>query len=201
MCYLCFYAFVEPKKTTLSIGCDKNIIYYKGYFSIVSHESLKKLGSRTGGTMRKQKYYSSGVTLIELVIGLAVVAILAAIALGSFEEYWDRADITDAKTDIFSLDVKINNYYTLNKTFPESLDDIGGAMEDPWGNPYRYTNIELDGVGKARKDHNLVPINSDYDLHSMGKDGESVSPLGAKASQDDIIRANDGTFIGLAEDY
>jgi general secretion pathway protein G len=35
----------------------------------------------------------------------------------------------------------------------------------------------------------------------MGKDGASVSPLTAKASRDDIVRANNGGFIGLAEDF
>ena len=52
-----------------------------------------------------------------------------------------------------------------------------------------------------RKDHRLVPINSDYDLYSMGKDGRSVSPLTARHSHDDIIRANDGDYVGLAKDY
>jgi general secretion pathway protein G len=44
-------------------------------------------------------------------------------------------------------------------------------------------------------------LNSDYDLYSMGEDGESVPPLTAKQSRDDIIRANNGGFIGLAADY
>jgi len=46
-----------------------------------------------------------------------------------------------------------------------------------------------------------VPINSDFDLWSMGPDGKSVPPLTAKASRDDIVRANDGTFYGWASDY
>jgi general secretion pathway protein G len=49
-----------------------------------------------------------------------------------------------------------------------------------------------------RKDRFLVPINSDFDLYSMGKDGESVPPLTAQKSRDDIIRANDGAYIGPA---
>jgi general secretion pathway protein G len=57
------------------------------------------------------------------------------------------------------------------------------------------------GNGKKRKDRNLVPLNSDYDLYSQGPDGNSVSPLTAAASQDDIIRANNGGFVGKAEDY
>ena len=52
-----------------------------------------------------------------------------------------------------------------------------------------------------RKDHNLHPLNSEFDLYSFGKDGQSQSPLTAKASRDDVIWARDGGFVGLAEDY
>ena len=57
------------------------------------------------------------------------------------------------------------------------------------------------GKGKLRKDKFLVPLNSDYDLYSMGPDGKSVPPLTAKASRDDILRANDGEFFGPAHLY
>ena len=57
------------------------------------------------------------------------------------------------------------------------------------------------GKGKMRKDRFLVPINSDFDLYSMGKDGKSSPPLTASASRDDIIRANDGAYVGPAEGY
>jgi general secretion pathway protein G len=55
--------------------------------------------------------------------------------------------------------------------------------------------------GQARKDRALVPINTRFDLYSLGKDGRSAAPLTAADSQDDIVRANDGAFIGLARDY
>lgn len=57
------------------------------------------------------------------------------------------------------------------------------------------------GSGKPRKDHFLHPINSDFDIYSMGKDGDTVAPLTAKKSHDDIIRANDGGFYGLAANF
>jgi general secretion pathway protein G len=44
-------------------------------------------------------------------------------------------------------------------------------------------------------------LNSDYDLYSKGRDGRSVSPLTAKASRDDVIRASNGGFIGLGANY
>ena len=73
---------------------------------------------------------------------------------------------------------------------------------DPWGNPYQYLNFaDTKGKGAMRKDRFLVPINSYFDLYSIGKDGQSVPPLTAKVSKDDIIWANDGDYVGLASQY
>ena len=47
----------------------------------------------------------------------------------------------------------------------------------------------------------LVPLNSDYDLYSMGKDGVSSPPITAKPSQDDVIRASNGSYVGLASNF
>ncbi len=57
------------------------------------------------------------------------------------------------------------------------------------------------GVGGARKDRFLVPINSDFDLYSMGRDGQTAAPLTANKSHDDILRASDGGFYGLAANF
>jgi general secretion pathway protein G len=111
--------------------------------------------------------------------------------------------ITQAVIDIKGMEAQIKSYGLENRALPESLSDIGrGGMLDPWGNPYQYTNLETaKGNGKARKNKNLIPINSDFDLYSNGKDGETASPLTAKASRDDVVRASDGRFVGLASDY
>jgi general secretion pathway protein G len=47
----------------------------------------------------------------------------------------------------------------------------------------------------------MHPLNTDYDLCSMGPDGKTNAPLTAKASHDDIIRANDGQYIGVAANF
>jgi general secretion pathway protein G len=72
------------------------------------------------------------------------------------------------------------------------------------GKPYQYLKIEgADTKGKAnmRKDKNLVPINSDFDLYSTGADGKTTPPLTAKNSHDDVVRANNGAYYGLASNY
>lgn len=56
-------------------------------------------------------------------------------------------------------------------------------------------------IAMARKDRFQVPINSDFDLYSMGPDGQSKPPLNTPVSRDDILRANDGAFYGIAEEF
>jgi general secretion pathway protein G len=144
-----------------------------------------------------------GFTIIELMLGVAIMAVLAGIAYPSYQNYQERVRITQAVVDIQGISAAVQAFQADNRTYPDSLADVGrDAMLDPWGNAYRYTNLwDAKGKGKARKNKNLVPINSDFDLYSMGKDGASVGPLTAKASRDDIVRANDGRFVGLASDY
>ena len=57
------------------------------------------------------------------------------------------------------------------------------------------------GVGGARKDRFLVPLNSDFDVYSMGRDRASAMPLSAAMSHDDVIRASDGGYYGLGKNF
>ncbi len=157
-----------------------------------------------------------GVTLIEMLIVIAIIGTVLAIALPVLQAVVDQARVARAIGDIGAVQTDIATYEAGGKGLPESLATIGRAsLVDPWGNSYQYLNFELatsggggaKGRGKggspagARKDRFLVPINSTYDLYSMGKDGNTVPPLTAANSKDDIVRANDGGFIGLAVKY
>ena len=145
----------------------------------------------------------SGITLIELVLVIAIIAVLAAIGVPQYQGYRDRVDVGHAVTDITVISTLIKLYETDNRVLPDSLDDVGlGSKLDPWGHPYQYFNIATaTGKGQLRKDKSLNPINSDYDLYSMGKDGQSKTQVNNKVSLDDVIRARDGQFIGLASDF
>ncbi len=139
-----------------------------------------------------------------------IVGILASMAAPRLSQATERALTARAVGDIRSLAAELMEYGLERGGFPTSLAAINrDGLLDPWGNPYQYTAILLEpgssggggGVGGLRKDRFLVPINSDFDLYSMGPDGESTAPLNAKTSQDDVIRASDGSFVGLARDF
>jgi len=146
---------------------------------------------------------ASGFTLIELMLAVTILSVLALIAIPSYSEYVDRAKVTQAEGDIVQIEVAIAQYLSDNGSFPNALADLNkGAFIDPWGNPYQYLNLsDTKGHGQARKDKSLVPINSDYDLYSMGKDGQSVPPLTAKVSRDDVVRGRNGGYVGLGADF
>jgi len=108
--------------------------------------------------------------------------------------------------EIDDIAKRIQFFEIENGRFPETLGEAGITELDPWGNPYQFISIAgkpLTGAGKVkpRKDKSLHPLNSDFDLWSMGPDGKTALPLTAKASRDDLIRAGNGSFIGTAEDY
>jgi general secretion pathway protein G len=148
---------------------------------------------------------STGFTLVELAISLAIAAILGAISLPAYDAYLERARIKIAVLDIRRLETLIEAYKLQWETYPPTLAAVDAAnMRDPWGNPYAYLRIQGGGLkdkGKLRKDKFLNPLNSDFDLYSAGPDGDSKTPLTAPVSHDDIIRANNGGFVGTAEDF
>jgi general secretion pathway protein G len=149
-----------------------------------------------------KRYKSFGLTLVELLIAIAIIGILAGIAIPLYVGYAENARVQSAIADIRSISLVIDEYRTDRDSLPTTLADINYAtFLDPWGNPYQYLSIPLHGHAQCRKDRFVVPINTDYDLYSMGKDGKSQPPLTAKDSRDDIIRANDGSYIGPAEGY
>ena len=144
-------------------------------------------------------------TLFETIVGAAVLGTLLAVAIPIYTNVLLKARIISAITDIAEAAREIEDYLMDNGDVPEILDEIKPNLKDPWGRSYEYLPIlgrkKQDVQGKWRKDRFLIPINSDFDLYSRGKDGESKKNLNAKESHDDIVRANNGDFVGLGSKY
>jgi general secretion pathway protein G len=146
-----------------------------------------------------------GFTLIELMIALIIAGILISIAVPNYQEYVERTKRTTAIKDISEISMTLERYRTMAGTFPDSLNDLNIPLpRDPWGHAYQYLGIDVaspPNTGAMRKDKNLNPLNSDYDLYSMGPDGLTQKQLTAAKAHDDIVRAGNGGFIGLASEH
>ncbi len=148
--------------------------------------------------------FQLGFTLIELLYVMAILGTLVAIATPKMQRYVDKARVARAMGDIETIQADLAGPEMLGEGLPPTLAEIGRVdVLDPWGRPYEYARYQFDpGTGEPkgnyRKDRFLKPINSTYDLYSMGEDGLTDEDLQADVSRDDVVRANDGGFIGLA---
>ncbi len=121
----------------------------------------------------------SGVTLIEMMVVLVIIAIVAALIVPNVIGRPDEARVTVARTDVRSISASLEMYRLDNRSYPASSQGLealvtrpvsppappnwaeGGYLAqvpvDPWGNPYIYRAPGKDGP---------------YDLISLGADGQ-----------------------------
>jgi type IV pilus assembly protein PilE len=72
-----------------------------------------------------------GFTLIELMIVVAVIGILAAIALPSYQNYVQKARRTDAKTAVLDLASRQERFFSVNNTYTTSATALGYGSAFP----------------------------------------------------------------------
>jgi type IV pilus assembly protein PilE len=89
-----------------------------------------------------QRY--SGFTLIEMLITMAVIAILAAIALPSYTSYIMRSKITEATSNLLAMRTKLEQYYQDNRSYvgacaPGTVAPLPTFPPDPPGKLKYFT--------------------------------------------------------------
>lgn len=142
-------------------------------------------------------------SLVETLVVCALLSTLASLAAGIYVSALKTARVTRAIGDLHAIGLDVQQFYLRHNRYPTTLAEaLPLPPNDPWGRPYVYTDLSQRGSrGRARKDGRLNPINSDFDLYSVGADGRTTTPLTAPLSKDDVIRARDGAFLGLASDF
>jgi len=139
--------------------------------------------------------------LRDVLAGLAAALIVGSLAIPAFNGYVERSRVSRAVSDIGTISLKLHRWQRDGHTLPAGLAEAGLTGVDPWGRPYVYLRAADASRAQLRKDGELVPLNTDFDLYSLGPDGVSALALPAASSRDDIVRAANGAYIGLAANY
>lgn len=127
--------------------------------------------------MKSRTKREAGVTLIELMVVVTIIALFAALVLPKMLKYGDRAKVTAAHSQINAYMTALGGYKLDTGIFPtteqglqalrvkpENVNNWQGpylqkdVSNDPWGHPYLY---------KFPGDHGDEP-----DIVSLGADGQ-----------------------------
>jgi general secretion pathway protein G len=150
---------------------------------------------RDAAAQARRRARQAGMTILELLAALAIASALASFAVPKYHAIADEARVAQAIGDIQAIQITIESRDSL----PDNLGGLGMNLRDPWGNPYVY--VKFANGGSPRVDAFGIPVNTTYDLYSYGQDGASAAALNAGVSLDDVVRANDGGFIGAGNRY
>lgn len=154
----------------------------------------------------------TGFTLIEVMLAIAILAIIAALAIPAYEGYINEGRIGTAVKDIRQAELILNDLASdgqLNALDANTTTALGVYLRDgivvlddpattpagtqpwldPWGRIYLYQRpgVLTDSAGAVSNDSTNP---QGYDLYSRGADAADTS--------DDVIRGCNGEFVGTA---
>ncbi len=143
----------------------------------------------------KGPQHEAGLSLIEMIVVLAIIALIAALIVPNIIGRPDQARVTLAQTDQRTIAAALKMYRLDNGDYPTTEQGLAalahrpttgtipanwtanGYLEqvptDPWGRPYVYHSPGPDGAG--------------YEIISLGKDGK---PGGDGLDQDLVLSGN-----------
>lgn len=139
--------------------------------------SFRPLSCRAQGSIPRGE---AGLTLIEMIVVLVIIALVAALIVPNVIGRPDEARVTVARTDMKTISAALKMYRLDNGDYPGTAQGLaalavkpqsgnvpanwaqGGYLEavpaDPWGRPYNYAAPGAGGTG--------------FDIICYGKDGK-----------------------------
>lgn len=128
---------------------------------------------------------SRGFTLIEIIVVVAILAILATAVVPKIMDKPQEANIALAKQHIQTLDFALDMYKVDNYSYPSTEQGLEALVKKPDGDLKRYKKGGYMKRGKLPKD----PWGNAYQYQSPGANGEvDIFSLGPdkQPSDDDI---------------
>jgi type IV pilus assembly protein PilE len=115
-----------------------------------------------------------GFTLIEVMITIAIIAILAAIAIPSYSEYVRRGRITEAVSTLSGMRVKMEQYYQDNRNYDGAC---GGPGSSPAPKPQATVSFTYDCPTHA---------GNNYTVTATGNAGTTLEGFKYSLTQDNV---------------
>ena len=93
------------------------------------------------------KYIQSGFTLIELMIVVAIIGILAAVAIPSYQDYTARAQVAEGVSLTSQYKTSVAEYYASRGSLADvTLAGMGGTTAGKYVGSIAFTNVGTDQI-------------------------------------------------------
>lgn len=127
--------------------------------------------------IRQDNMIKRGFSLIEIMIGLAIIALIAATVGPAAIRFFGQAKVRTTESSIQSLKQSINSYYLFTSKYPATLEDLvrkpEGMSAAKWGGPYlgrageEIEEVPKDGFGDEFVYELTGDKNKPYRLYSV----------------------------------
>lgn len=109
--------------------------------------------------------YQNGFTLVEVMITLAIIAILAAVAVPAYQNSITKSKRNDGKNAIHNAAARMEQYYLDNKTYSTDMTDFGFAASPASSTEGYYLISAVAGADGIASSYTLsaVPQDSQVD--------------------------------------
>ena len=121
----------------------------------------------------------AGLTLVEMIVVLAIIALVAALIVPNVIGRPDEARVTVAKTDLRTISAALKMYRLDNGDYPTTEQGLAALVEKPvalpipqsWPSEAYLAQVPVDPWGRAYV-YRSPGISGGFDLLSYGKDGK-----------------------------
>ncbi len=126
--------------------------------------------------MKKSLRFSSGFTMMELLIVLVIIGLLAALVGPILFQRINPAKQSVARAQMENFMTALDNYFIDNGQFPNSQQGLSVLRTKPegsekWNGPYLKKEIPKDPWGNAYQ-YRAPGRNGGYEIASWGADGK-----------------------------
>ena len=82
---------------------------------------------------KRKKHSAKGFTLIELMVVVAIMSILAAVAIPAYQNYTNRAKISESVLILGDMKRQLFEYWAATGSFPDAVGDVpkGSFIDSP----------------------------------------------------------------------
>ena len=140
----------------------------------MNHEIRTRAPDPTARRPSLRRPAEAGFTLIEIMVVVAIIAILGATVVPLIMDRPDQARVVRANADISSFESALELYKLDNFAYPSTEQGLQALVEKPSGDPEPQNwkpyvkTLQQDPWGR---DYLYVSEGSDYQIISLGRDG------------------------------